>query len=125
MNGESLAAAGLLETLSRAAVVLAESRHPFVCSTPFSFFVPPAGVRVGTVFTLPDGREVSFAVSVAVAGDAFHVDGSVTVESDVLLELPRASAPAIQDALAVLEDHAGEVAAASGRLIDQLLEDIV
>ncbi|MEV0623186.1 hypothetical protein AB0I81_58415 [Nonomuraea sp. NPDC050404] len=125
MDSESLAAAGLLAALSRAAGVLAELHHPFVRSAPFSYFVPPAGARVGTVFTLPDGREVCFAVSIAAAGGLFQVEGSVTAEDEVLLGLPRESMPGIHDGLQVLDDYAGEVAAAAGRLIDQLLDAIV
>jgi hypothetical protein len=125
VDSESLAAAGLLTALSRAAGVLADLRHPFVRSASFSYFLPPAGARVGTVFTLPDGREVTFAVSIAVAGGAFQVEGEVTAEDEVLLGLPRKRSPEITDALAVLDDHAGEMAAAAGRLIDQLLDAIV
>ncbi|WP_043630964.1 hypothetical protein [Nonomuraea candida] len=125
MDSESLAAAGLLAALSRAAGVLAELHHPFVRSEPFSYLLPPAGARVGTLFTLPDGREVSFAVSIVVTRGAFVVEGGVTVEDEVLLALPGKSVPEIEDALAVLDDHAGEVAASAGRLIGQLWESIV
>ncbi|SEG73801.1 hypothetical protein SAMN05444920_104114 [Nonomuraea solani] len=125
MDGESLAAAGLLTALSRAAGVLAELHHPFVRSTSFSYFIPPAGARTGTVFTLPDGREVTFAVSIVVAGDVFQVEGEVTAEDEVLLGLPRKIVPGIHDGLAALDDYAGEVAAAAGRLIDQQLDAIV
>ncbi|MET8865538.1 hypothetical protein ABZW11_21580 [Nonomuraea sp. NPDC004580] len=125
MDGESLTAAGLLAALSRVAGVLAELRHPFVRSAPFSYVVPPAGVRVGTLFTLPDGREVSFEVSIAVVDGGFQVEGGVTAESDVLLGLPVKRLPDIEVALAVLDDYAGDVAAGAGRLIDRLLDAIV
>lgn len=125
MDSESLAAAGLLAALSRAAEILAELHHPFVRNAPFSYFFPPAGVRTGTAFTLPDGRELSFAVSIAAANGAFHVDGAVCVESDVLLGLPRKTTSSIHDGLAVLDDYAAELAAPAGRFIDQLLDEIV
>ncbi|MFG1705582.1 hypothetical protein ACFLIM_20535 [Nonomuraea sp. M3C6] len=91
----------------------------------FSYFLPPAGARVGATFTLPDGREVRFEVSIIVSGDAFHVEGAITAEDETLLELPRKSVPSIHDGLVVLDDYAGEVAAPAARLIDQLLADIV
>ncbi|HUR07873.1 MAG TPA: hypothetical protein VM347_35390 [Nonomuraea sp.] len=125
VDSESLAAAGLLAALSRAAEILAELHHPFVRNEPFSYFVPPAGVRIGTAFTLPDGRELSFTVSIAAADGAFHVDGAVSVESDVLLALPRKTTSSIHDGLAVLDDYAAELAAPAGRFIDQQLDEIV
>ncbi|MFI7701670.1 hypothetical protein [Nonomuraea sp. NPDC049480] len=125
MDSESLAAAGLLTALSRASEILADLRHPFVRSEPFSYFLPPAGARVGTTFTLPDGREVRFEVSVTATSTAFRVEGSITAEDDTLLELPRKSLPGIHDGLAALDDYVGEVAAPAARLIDQLLDEIV
>ncbi|MEV4015462.1 hypothetical protein AB0J35_33665 [Nonomuraea angiospora] len=125
MDSESLAAAGLLEALSRASGMLAELHHPFVRSEPFSYFLPPAGARVGTGLTLPDGREVRFEVSIAVSAGAFHIEGSITAEDETLFELPRKSVPDLHDALAVLDDYAGEVVAPAGRLIDQQLDEIV
>jgi hypothetical protein len=125
VDSESSAAAGLLAALSRAAEILAELHHPFVRSQPFSYFFPPAGVRIGTAFTLPDGRELSFAVSIAADDGEFHVDGVVSVEGDVLLGLPRKTTPSIHDGIAVLDDYAGEVAAPAGQLIDQQLDNIV
>ncbi|MFI7637477.1 hypothetical protein [Nonomuraea sp. NPDC049400] len=125
MDSESLAAAGLLETLSRASGMLAELHHPFVRSEPYSYFLPPAGARVGADLTLPDGRVVRFEVSISASGGAFHVEGSITAEDETLLELPRKSVPGIHDGLAVLDDYAGEVTAPAGRLIDQLLDEIV
>jgi hypothetical protein len=125
MDGESLAAAGLLEALSRASETLAELHHPFVRSERFSYFLPPAGARVGATFTLPDGREVRFEVSITVADGAFQVDGAVTAEDETLLQLPRKSVPGIHDGLAVLDDYAGEVAAPAARLLDGLLDEIV
>ncbi|WP_336209685.1 hypothetical protein [Nonomuraea sp. LPB2021202275-12-8] len=125
MDSESLAAAALLAALSRATGILAELRHPFARSRSFSFFVPPAGARTGAAFVLPDGREVRFEVSIAVSGDAFHVEGSITAEDEVLLELPRKSTSGIHDGLAVVEEYAAEVAQPAGRLLDQLLDGIV
>ncbi|MEV0381948.1 hypothetical protein [Nonomuraea sp. NPDC050643] len=125
MDSESLAAAGLLAALSRASEILAELHHPFVRSERFSYFLPPAGARVGAAFILPDGREVRFEVSISASGGAFHVKGSVTAEEESLLELPRKSVAGIHDGLAVLDDYAGEVAAPAARLIDQLLAEIV
>ncbi|NRQ32537.1 hypothetical protein HII36_11900 [Nonomuraea sp. NN258] len=125
MDSESLAAAGLLAALSRASGILAELRHPFVRSAPFSYFVPPAGARTGNLFTLPDGREVLFAVSIAAADGAFHVEGAVTAEDEVLLALPRKSVPTIRAGVSVLDDYAAELAAPAGRFIDQLLDEIV
>ncbi|MEV0596366.1 hypothetical protein [Nonomuraea cavernae] len=125
MDSESLAAAGLLAALSRAAGLLAELHHPFVRSEPFSYFVPPAGARTGVAFTLPDGRELCFAVSIAVSEGAFHVDGSVSVEGEMLLELPRKTTPDLRDGLAVFDDYAAEVVAPAGRLIDEQLDSIV
>ncbi|MFG1696949.1 hypothetical protein [Nonomuraea sp. NPDC049309] len=125
MDGESLAAANLLEALSRAAGILAELRHPFVRSAPFSYLMPPAGARVGTLFILPDGREVAFQVSIAATGGGFEVEGGVTAEADELMTLPRETFAEIEDALALLDDYAGEVAQAAGRLIDQVLNTIV
>ncbi|MER7500821.1 hypothetical protein AB0L05_02465 [Nonomuraea pusilla] len=124
MDSESLAAAGVLEALSRASAMLAELRHPFARSCPFSYFLPPAGARTGTTFVLPDGREVRFEVSVAVSGGFFHVNGSVAAEDDVLLDLPRVSVPGVREALAALDDYAAEVAAPAGRVIDRLLEEL-
>ncbi|MFB4272403.1 hypothetical protein [Nonomuraea sp. GTA35] len=124
MDSESLAAAGLLEALSRASEILAELRHPFVRSEHFSFFFPPAGVRVGTTFMLPDGREVRFEVSIAASGKAFHVEGGIQAEEETLLELPRRSVPDIETGLAAFDDYAGEVAAPAERLIEQLLEEL-
>ncbi|MFC4112786.1 hypothetical protein [Nonomuraea zeae] len=91
----------------------------------FSYFVPPAGVRVGTTFTLPDGREVRFEVSLIAADDAFHVAGGITAEDDLLLELPLKSLPGIHDALAALDDYAGDVTAPAARMLDGLLDEIV
>ncbi|TDE20481.1 hypothetical protein E1295_47160 [Nonomuraea mesophila] len=125
MDSESLAAAGLLAALGRASEILAELHHPFVRSERFSYFFPPAGARTGTTFTLPDGREMRFEVSIAAADGAFHVTGEITAEGESLLDLPRKSVPGLGDALAVLDDYAGEVAAPAGRLIDQLLDGIV
>lgn len=125
MDSESLAAAGLLAALSRAAVSLAEARHPFVRSRPFTYFFPPAGVRTGTAFVLPDGREVTFAVSVAASGGAFQVEGAVTAEGEPLLALPRRGVPGVGEATALLDDYAAEVAGAVGRVVDRLLDEIV
>lgn len=125
MDSESLAAAGLLETLSRASATLADLHHPFARSEPFSYFLPPAGARVGADLTLPDGRVVRFEVSIAASRDAFHVEGSITAEAETLLELPRKSVPDIRDGLAVLDDYAAEVIAPALRLIDQQLDEIV
>ncbi|MEV4074734.1 hypothetical protein [Nonomuraea fuscirosea] len=124
MDSASLAAAGLLAALGRASEIFAELRHPFARSERFTTFLPPAGVRVGAVFTLPDGREVRFEVSIVTAGDAFHVDGGIDAEGEPLLELPRKSVQAIHDGLAVFDDYAGEVAAPAVRLIDGLLEEL-
>ncbi|WP_113705312.1 hypothetical protein [Nonomuraea lactucae] len=125
MDSESLAAAGLLAALSRVAEILAELRHPFVRSRSFTYFLPPAGARTGILFTLPDGREVRFAVSVIASGDAFHVDGVAEAEGDVLLDLSRRTTPDIHACLAVLDDYAGELAGEAGRLIEELLDEIV
>ncbi|MFI9594618.1 hypothetical protein [Nonomuraea sp. NPDC052265] len=125
MDSESRAAAGLLAALSRAAEILADLRHPFVRGRPFSCFVPPSGVRTGAALTLPDGREVRFEVSLTASGDAFHVEGGITVEDEPLLELPRRSLPNVHDALTVLDDYAGDVAAPADRMLDGLLDEIV
>ncbi|MCK2214699.1 hypothetical protein MF672_012970 [Actinomadura sp. ATCC 31491] len=125
MDSESLAAAGLLAALSRTAEIFAGLRHPFVRHEHISTFFPPAGVRVGLAFILPDGREVRFEVSLAAVGDAFQVEGSITAESETILALPRRALPDVRDALAVLDDYADEVAEAANRTIDQLLEEIV
>ncbi|MEV4108187.1 hypothetical protein [Nonomuraea sp. NPDC049695] len=125
MDSESLAAAGLLETLGRASEMLAGLHHPFVRAETFSYFLPPAGARVGADLTLPDGRVVRFEVSISASGGAFHVEGAITAEAEQLLELPRKSVPGIHDGLAVLDDYAAEVTAPAGRLIDQLLDEIV
>ncbi|MGW0808408.1 hypothetical protein [Nonomuraea sp. NPDC002799] len=124
MDSESLAAAGLLAALSRASEILAELRHPFVRSERFSYFLPPAGARTGSIFMLPDGREVRFEVSITASAGAFHVTGAITAEDDTLLELPRKTVSSIEDGLAVLDDYAGEVAAPAARMIDQLLDEI-
>ncbi|WP_156325353.1 hypothetical protein [Nonomuraea sp. SBT364] len=125
MDSDSLAAAGLLAALSRASGILAELHHPFVRSAPFAAFLPPAGARTGVAFTLPDGREVTVAVSIAASGNALHLDGEITLEGEPLLELPRRSAAELHDALAVLDEYAADVAQPTGRLLDQLLDEIV
>ncbi|MEV0195718.1 hypothetical protein [Nonomuraea sp. NPDC050691] len=125
MDSESLAAAGLLAAMSRAAASLAELRHPFVRSEPFSYFFPPAGARAGTVFTLPDGREVSFAVSIVASGGAFQVDGAASAEGEALLDLPSRTTSGIRDGIALLDDYAAELVSSAARLIDQLLEELV
>ncbi|MEV5554005.1 hypothetical protein AB0L44_10135 [Nonomuraea wenchangensis] len=130
MDSESLAAAGLLAALSRTVEIFADLRHPFVRHEHVSTFFPPAGVRVGVAFVLPDGREVRFEVAVAAAGDVFHVEGSITAESltgaasETLLDLPRKVLPDVRDALAVLDDYASDVAEAANRAIDRLLEEL-
>ncbi|MFG1947691.1 hypothetical protein [Nonomuraea sp. NPDC048826] len=125
MDGDSLAAADLLATLGRAAGILSELRHPFVRSRPFSYVVPPAGVRTGAAFMLPDGREVVFAVSVAATGDGFRVEGGAAVEDEPLLELPAVHALEVRVALGLLDEYAAEVAESAGRLVDNLLDEIV
>ncbi|UBU13928.1 hypothetical protein [Nonomuraea gerenzanensis] len=124
MDSESLAAAGLLEALSRASEILAELRHPFVRSEQFSYFFPPAGARVGAAVMLPDGRELRFEVSIAVSGRAFQVEGGIQVEAETLLELPRKSVSGIEEGLAAFGDYVGEVAAPARQLIEQLLEEL-
>ncbi|GAA1726527.1 hypothetical protein [Nonomuraea bangladeshensis] len=130
MDSESLAAAGLLAALSRTVEIFADLRHPFVRHEHISTFFPPAGVRVGIAFVLPDGREVRFEVSIAAGGDVFHVqgsitaDGSMTADSETLLDLPRKTLPDIGAALDALDDYAGDVAEAANRTIDRLLEEI-
>ncbi|PZG16454.1 hypothetical protein [Nonomuraea aridisoli] len=124
MDGESLAAVGLLEALSRASEILAELRHPFVRSEHFSYFLPSGGARVGAAFILPDGREVRFEVSIVAAGDAFHVEGGITAEDETLLELPRRTVKDIREGVAVLDDYVAEVAAPAGPVLDRLLEEI-
>ncbi|WP_101786250.1 hypothetical protein [Nonomuraea indica] len=125
MDSESLAAAGLLAGLTRAAELLARLRHPFVRSAPYTYPLPPAGVRTGIAFTLPDGRELRFEVSLSADGDAFHVTGAADAEGDVLLGLPRRTVPGILDALAVLDDYATELVGEAGRLLDGQLDEIV
>ncbi|MGA5763404.1 hypothetical protein [Nonomuraea bangladeshensis] len=136
MDSESLAAAGLLAALSRTVEIFADLRHPFVRHEHISTFFPPAGVRVGIAFVLPDGREVRFEVSVAADGDVFHVEGSITADgsitaegstiadSETLLDLPRKTLPDVGAALDALDDYAGDVAEAANRTIDRLLEEI-
>ncbi|MFG2072131.1 hypothetical protein [Nonomuraea maritima] len=125
MDGESLAAAELLEALSRASEILAELRHPFMRSEHFSYFLPSGGARVGTAFILPDGREVRFEVSIAASGEVFHIEGGITAEHETLLELPRRTVKDVHDAVAVLDDYVEEVKAPAGRTLDRLLEEIV
>ncbi|MEW9553854.1 hypothetical protein [Nonomuraea sp. NPDC050783] len=125
MDGESLAAAALLAALNRTSGIFAGLRHPFVRHEHISTLLPPAGVRVGIAFVLPDGREVRFEVSIAATGGAFHVEGSITAESETILALPRRALPDVRDALTVLDDYAGDVAEAAHRTIEQLLEEIV
>ncbi|WP_157248854.1 hypothetical protein [Nonomuraea typhae] len=124
MDSASLAAAALLSALSRAAGTLAELHHPFVPSLPFSYLHPPAGAVAGTVFTLPDGREVRFAVSIAVADGAYRVGGEVIAEDEALLDLPRKSVPELDDALELLDEYTAEVSEPAGRLLDELLEEL-
>jgi hypothetical protein len=130
VDSESLAAAGLLAALSRTVEIFADLRHPFVRHEHISTFFPPAGVRVGIAFVLPDGREVRFEVSVAADGDVFHVEGSITADgstiadSETLLDLPRKTLPDVGAALDALDDYAGDVAEAANRTIDRLLEEI-
>ncbi|NUW33769.1 hypothetical protein HTZ77_20355 [Nonomuraea sp. SMC257] len=125
MDSESLAAAGLLAAMSRAAASLAALRHPFVRSEPFCYFFPPAGVRAGTAFMLPDGREVRFTVSVAASDGAFHVEGAAWAEGEALLDLPACATSGIHDGIAVLDDYAAELVSSAARLIDQLLDELV
>ncbi|MGI5268581.1 hypothetical protein ACQEUU_05475 [Nonomuraea sp. CA-218870] len=125
MDGDSLAAADLLAALGRVAGILSALRHPFARSRPFSYVVPPAGVRTGNAFMLPDGREVTFAVLVAASGDGFRVEGGATVEDEPLLSLPAVHAPELRRALALLDEYAAEVAGAAGRLLDGALDEIV
>ncbi|MEU4572386.1 hypothetical protein [Nonomuraea sp. NPDC023979] len=125
MDSDSLAAAALLAGLSRASGILAELHHPFVRSAPFAAFLPPAGARTGVMFTLPDGREVTVAVSVAASGGVLQVDGAVTLDGEPLLDLPRRTAVELGDALAVLDEYVADVAQPTGRLLDQLLDEIV
>ncbi|MBB6346741.1 hypothetical protein ACWGH8_41835 [Nonomuraea muscovyensis] len=125
MDGESLAATGLLAALSRAAELLAGLRHPFVRSEPYTYAVPPAGARTGIAFTLPDGRELRLEVSISAEGGAFHVAGAADAEGDVLLGLPHRAIPGIHDALVVFDDYAAELAGEAGRLVDGQLDEIV
>ncbi|GAA4514445.1 hypothetical protein ACIBF7_07920 [Nonomuraea sp. NPDC050478] len=125
VDGESLAAAALLAALGRAAGILSELRHPFVRGRPFSYVVPPAGVRTGAAFMLPDGREVTFAVLVAASGNGFRVEGGVTVEDEALVELPARHVPEVRGALALLDEYAAEVGERAGALLDNLLDEIV
>ncbi|RSN00995.1 hypothetical protein DMB42_39010 [Nonomuraea sp. WAC 01424] len=125
MDSELRAAAGLLAALSRAAEILAGLRHPFVRNTPFTYFVPPSGVCTGAAFVLPDGREVRFELSLTTSDSAFHVEGGITAEGEPLLELPRRSLPSVHDALAVLDDYMGDLAAPADRMLDGLLDEIV
>jgi len=125
VDGESRAAAALLAALGRVAGILSELHHPFVRGRPFSYVVPPAGMRLGTVFVLPDGREVTFAVLVAASGDGFRVEGGAEVEGEALVGLPAVHVPEIEAALEVLDEYAGEVAQSAGRLLDNLLDELV
>ena len=119
VDSESRAAAGLLATLTRVARVLADIHHPFARSTPFSYFLPPGGARAGTRFTLPDGREVSFEVTITSDERGFRVLGRGEEE------LPPASTPDIHDALSTLDDYADRLARSAVRILDRLLDDIV
>jgi hypothetical protein len=125
VDGDSLAAVELLGALGRAAGILSELRHPFVRSRPFSYVVPPAGVRAGTAFMLPDGREVTFAVLVAASERGFRVEGGAAVEDEPLLELPTKHVPEVRAAVALLDEYVSEVAGQAGRLVDNLLDEIV
>ncbi|MFG3441190.1 hypothetical protein ACGF0J_28405 [Nonomuraea sp. NPDC047897] len=125
MDSESQAAAGLLAGLSRAAEMLAALRHPFVRSEPYVYLLPPAGVRTGIAFTLPDGRELRLEVSLRAEHGAFHVTGTADAEGEVLLGLPRRAIPGILDALALFDDYAAELAGEAGRLVDGQLDEIV
>jgi hypothetical protein len=125
VDSDSLAAAELLAALSRAAEILAGLGHPFVRSSPFTYFVPPAGVRTGTAFVLPDGREVRFAVSLTAADAVFRVEGVAESEGEALLDLPGRAAVDLRSALTVLDDYACELAGEARRLVDGLLDEIV
>ncbi len=125
VDSESRAAAGLLATLTRVAHLLADLHHPFARSAAFSYYVPPAGTRMGTVFTLPDGREVQIALTVTSDARGFAVDGAITAEDEVLLALPRKRTPDIDEGLAVLDDYADQLARPAVRILDGLLDDIV
>lgn len=125
VDGGSLAAAELLEALSRASEILAELRHPFARSEHFSYFLPSGGARVGTAFVLPDGREVRFEVSIVASGDVFQVEGGITAEHETLLELPRKTVKDVHEGVAALDDYVGEVKAPAGQMLDRLLEEIV
>jgi hypothetical protein len=124
VDSASLAAASLLTALTRSAATLAAVGHPFARSTPFSHPAPPAGSAMGTVITLPDGREVRFAVWFGYADDAFHIEGEVVAEDEVLVGLPRTSTPDLGAALAALDHCTVEVTAPAGRILDRLLEDL-
>ncbi|WP_406673739.1 hypothetical protein WBK31_33750 [Nonomuraea sp. N2-4H] len=64
-------------------------------------------------------------MSIAATDGGFRVEGGVTAEADDLMTLPPETFAEIEDALTVLDDYAGEVAQAAGRLIDRLLDAIV
>ncbi len=111
-------------SLNRALELFTELHHPFVRSRAFSHLIPPAGATAGTVFTLPDGREVLFSVAIRQEGNAFAVDATAAVEEKNLLTLPRRSAPDIHSALNLLESYLAEVVDSSRRLVDDLLDEV-
>lgn len=120
----SQAAAALLVSLGRAVEVFHHLDHPYVRHQAFSYLIPDGGGATGTVFTLPDGREVHFSVSVRLLNGAFRVEGTAAVEDEALLSLPVQLVPELDQALAVLENYVDEVSEPVRRLVDDLLEEL-
>ncbi|MCG5218280.1 hypothetical protein [Streptosporangium sp. KLBMP 9127] len=123
MDSESRAAAGLLGALCRAGEGFAGLRHSQVRREVFSRF-DPARATTGAVFTLPDGREVRFAVAIGVVGEVFRVEGEISVEERVLLDLPSVVAAGIGEALATLDRYADEVCSRVPWIIDELVDEL-
>ncbi|MEV0583110.1 hypothetical protein [Nonomuraea sp. NPDC050310] len=124
MDSDSQAAGAVLAALGQTVAVFTELHHPYVRHQAFSYLLPAGGAVAGTVFTLPDGREVHFAVTLGFTGDSFTVSGTAAVEDSELLSLPPRTLHNLDDALSVLDSYVDEIAESSRRLVDTLFEDL-
>ncbi|GAA4101133.1 hypothetical protein [Nonomuraea soli] len=124
MDIEGQGAAALLVSLGRASEVFFHLDHPHVRHQAFSYLIPDGGAATGTVFTLPDGREVHFSVSFALRDGAFRIEGTAAVEDEALLSMPVRLLPDLHEAIAVLERYVDEVTEPVRRLVDELLEEL-
>jgi hypothetical protein len=123
VDSDSQAALQLLGALCRAGEGFAGLRHSLVRREVFSRF-DPARAITGAVFTLPDGREVRFEVSIGVLGGIFQVEGEISVEETVLLDLPRTATAVIGEALGALDRYAEEVRSRVPWILDELVEEL-